>query len=89
MVRLLLKRNLVTITLRNLQTLVTSVTDTTIKSWLIEVSRFRFLRNRDSGSLTIFGNFYGIGAGIVVQRNRKRIEKGIVFRFTIPHLGER
>ena len=44
-----------------------------------------FQKNRNSNSLTVFGLF----SGIVGQKNCKMNGKGIIFQFTIPHLGER
>ena len=35
--------------------------------------QFRFLRNRDSNSLTFLGHFAGIGTGIGAKMNQKEI----------------
>ena len=41
--------------------------------------RFRFQKNRNSDSLTVFGLFSGIDSGIVGQKNHKMNRKWIVF----------
>ena len=41
--------------------------------------RFRFQKNRNSDSLTVYGLFSGIDSVIVGQKNRKMNQKGIVF----------
>ena len=49
---------------------------------ILELCKFRFLKNHDSGSSAVFNTLSGFGTGIW-------IEKGIVFQFTIPHFKSR
>ena len=49
------------------------------QEFIVGLCRFRFQKNRNSDSLTVYGLFSGIDSVIVGQKNRKMNKKGIVF----------